>query len=244
MNILLTNDDGISAEGINALYNTLKDTHQVFISAPNQERSACSNAFTVREEIEIEKIDNNRYAIFGYPADCVSIALHGDLFPKIDLVISGINHGPNLGADIHFSGTVAGARTAYITGVSAIAISIDSFDHSPYFSDTAVFLKDFIAQNENRIKSEKIFWNINYPNLSKDKIKGIFWTNLGNRRYCDVYRKVRNSGNKTHLKLEGNVQHNDADQSDITEVKRGFISITPLTIDSTNYKELNKERGC
>src|SRR5208337_1483348 len=130
MRILLTNDDGVNAEGILTLFRVLSQFHDTYIIAPDRERSACSNIFTMREEVKVQRIDRNIFSINGYPADCVSLGLHSDLIPGIDLVISGINHGPNLGDDIHFSGTVAGARTAFIFGKPAIAVSIDSF-HAP-----------------------------------------------------------------------------------------------------------------
>jgi len=145
MKILLTNDDGIHAEGLQILKQILSQEHEVYIIAPDIERSACSNIFTMRNELLLTRIGDNSYSVSGYPADCVSIAIHSDIIPEIDLVISGINHGPNLGDDIHFSGTVAGARTAIIFGKPAIAVSLDSYHApSPFLEEAACFIKQYI----------------------------------------------------------------------------------------------------
>ena len=148
MKILFTNDDGITAEGLIILERIFSKYHETYIIAPDRERSACSNIFTVRDELTVTKISDRVFSVNGYPADCVSLALHSDLIPEIDLVISGINHGPNLGDDVHFSGTVAGARTAYIFGKPGIAFSIDSFHKaSPNMPEASEFLAEYIKDN-------------------------------------------------------------------------------------------------
>ncbi len=243
MKILITNDDGYDAEGINTLYNVLSKKHQAYIIAPDRERSACSNIFTVRDKIEIKKIKKDIFSISGYPADCVSIGLHSGLIPDIDMVISGINHGPNLGDDVHFSGTVAGARTAYIFGKPGIALSIDSY-HKPssYFEEASEFLLDFI---DNTDKKNNFIYNINYPELSKDNIKGIKYTYLSRRLYIDSYKKEdTEDANTFKLSLMGKIDSEMKPGCDSAEMANGFISITPLTIDNTDYnslKELNKK---
>ena len=187
MKILLTNDDGIQAEGIKALYNAFSTSHDVYLIAPESEKSACSNAITVRSQISIKKVAENQFSVSGYPADCVIIGLSGDFIPEVDLIISGINHGPNVGDDLIFSGTVAGARTASIFGKAAIAISIDSYHReSVYFNEASEFLlgfvddiSDHIMNQANRIVSEAegtapspLFYNINYPDLPLESDKG------------------------------------------------------------------------
>ncbi|MCL2154453.1 MAG: 5'/3'-nucleotidase SurE [Leptospirales bacterium] len=239
MKILLTNDDSIRADGLQILRKTLASSHDVFVIAPDRERSACSNIFTMREELVVTKHDENSYSISGYPADCVSIGLHSDIFPKIDLVISGINHGPNIGDDIHFSGTVAGARTAFIFGKPAIAISLDSFhSSSPFLIDTANFMLNYI--NTDTI-SENTYLNINYPNIPKDEIKGIKYTCLSRRSYVDSYVKTqKNDPSQFTLKLNGSIETKNTPFSDNLALENSYISITPMTIDSTDYKALSK----
>jgi 5'-nucleotidase len=239
MKILLTNDDGYNSEGITSLYNILSQKHEAYIIAPDRERSACSNIFTVRDRVEVNRIDENIFSISGYPADCVSIGLHSDIIPDVDIVISGINHGPNLGDDIHFSGTVAGARTAYIFGKPGIAFSIDSFHRpSSYFYEASEFLLDYI---DTKLTEKKIFYNINYPELSKDTIKGIKYTFLSRRYYKDSYKKDDTGDtNIFGVSLVGQIDSEMKPGCDSAETANGFISITPLSIDSTDYKSLEE----
>ncbi len=239
MKILLTNDDGINADGIQLLWNCLSKEHETFIIAPDKERSACSNIFTMRDEVIIKKHGTNFFSISGYPADCVSIGIHSDIIPEIDLVISGINHGPNLGDDVHFSGTVAGARTAFIFGKPALAVSIDSFHTaSPYLVETASFINNFI----NKMKIHKnIYLNINYPNLPSDEIRGIKYTHLSKRIYKDSYIKSeKNDPDIFGMQLSGIIETVSSPWNDCYALENSYISITPMSIDSTDYKELNK----
>jgi 5'-nucleotidase len=242
MNILITNDDGIKAKGLNILYRVLAKDHNVFAIAPDQERSACSNAITIRSSLKLKKISSRKYSLSGLPADCVGIGLHAKLIPEIDLVVSGINHGPNLGDDIFFSGTVAGARTAYIFGTNSLAFSINNFEeNSLYLEDAATFLLEFISKKKKQIKEEQIFFNINYPDLPKNKIKGSKYTFLGKRIYQDFYKKsnLNKKEKEMDLQLTGNVDSVASSGSDSTELKNNYISITPLTIDCTDFVYLD-----
>ena len=237
MKILLTNDDGIKAEGIQNLYQKLTSKFETYIIAPDRERSACSNIFTMRDEVSLKKTQLNIYSVNGYPADCVSIGLHSKLIPEVDLVISGINHGPNLGDDVHFSGTVAAARTAYIFGKPGIAFSADTF-HRPsvYFDQMSDFLCDFIDKN---FPFNGQYLNINYPDLPSDRVKGIKYTYLSKRFYRDSYTiRQTDSDDECVLMLNGNIDTRDDRDSDSDVLNKGFISVTPLTIDTTDYSSL------
>ena len=242
MRILLTNDDGINAEGLQILKHVLQDEHEVYIIAPDIERSACSNIFTMRDEIILTRIKDDTFSVSGYPADCVSIGIHSDIIPEIDLVISGINHGPNLGDDIHFSGTVAGARTAFIFGKPGIAVSIDSYHvPTPFLSDAAIFIKKFL-------KTEKMYsdayLNINYPNVPAAEIKGTKYTHLSRRVYVDTYIKSQKTEpDQIGLILSGRIETDKSEWSDTHTVENSYISITPMSIDSTHYNLLHKIRG-
>ena len=236
MNILITNDDGIKAKGINILYETLKKDFNVFIIAPDGQRSACSNAITIRSSLTLKKINSYKYSLSGVPADCVGVGLHSDLLPEIDLVVSGINHGPNLGDDIFFSGTVAGARTAYIFGKSGLAVSLNNFENnSPHLKKAAEFTLDFIINHRKKILNEQIFFNINYPDLPSNKIKGVKYTSLGKRIYQDFYQRENLSQKEATFRLTGEVDSVALEGSDATELQNNFISITPLTIDCTDF---------
>ncbi len=237
MKILLTNDDGIKATGINALYNTLSKNHEVYMIAPDKEKSACSNAITLKDELLIEQLENNCYTVAGFPADCVNIGLHSKLIPDVDIVLSGINHGPNMGVDIYYSGTTGGARSAHIFGKNSIAISLNCFEENNYFIDAAKFLNDFL-KSLNLNQEKKIFYNINYPAINKKEVKGIKYTFLGKRTYNDQYIITRRFKNHFYMKLNGTMSSEEIADSDIMTVEKGYISITPLILDSTDYTAL------
>ena len=243
MKILITNDDGVYAEGINTLHEVLSAVHETYIIAPEVERSACSNAITVRSPLTVKKISEKKYAVSGYPADCVSIGLNGGIVPDADLVVSGINHGPNIGEDLFFSGTVAGARTAYIFGKSGIAVSINSYEPireflleaSSYILELAETIKGKSAEDESRF-----FLNINYPHLSKKEIKGIQFTSAGRRIYRDSFSHSHKSRDEAVMQVRGKIGSVPNPGSDITELEKGFISVTPLQTDCTDYLFLEK----
>ena len=241
MKILITNDDGITAEGLIILEKIFSKYHETYIIAPDRERSACSNIFTIRDELTVTKISDRVFSVNGYPADCVSLALHSDLIPEIDLVVSGINHGPNLGDDVHFSGTVAGARTAYIFGKPGIAFSIDSFHKaSPNMTEASEFLADYIKDNP---VTADTFLNINYPDIPFSEISGIEYTFLSKRYYRDTYIKNEVNPKEIRVSLNGNIDTDSKEGNDDYAIKNGYISITPMTVDSTDYTKIKELAG-
>ena len=241
MNILLTNDDGINAEGINALYEFLSDHYNVCVIAPEKEMSACSNAFSIYSDLRLKRVDKNRYSVNGYPSDCVCLGIHSDLFFNPDIIVSGINHGPNLGDDQFFSGTVGGARSGFIYGKTGIAVSMNSYHRvSDYFNQASEFIKIFIDDISNGLSKGQLLFNINYPDLPKEKIKGVKYTFSGKRRYQDTFKSKKISEDEFIMTLEGTVGGDRLDGSDYAELEKGFISITPLGIDCTDYSYLKK----
>ena len=247
MNILLTNDDGINAAGINSLYNAFSRHHAVYVIAPDLEQSACSNAITVRTPLTIKKVSENRFSVSGFPADCVIIGLSSDFIPAIDLVISGINHGPNVGDDLFFSGTVAGARTGYIFGTAAVSVSMNCSKKRPskYFDDASKLLLDFIHElapgGSFSPKAAMPFFNINYPDLPSGEIKGRKYTYIGRRIYRDCFHKSVLHADETDVQMGGYIESISAEGSDSTELEKGYISITPLMLDCTDYSCLRKK---
>lgn len=240
MNILITNDDGVLAQGINILFDVLSESHNVFMVAPNEEKSACSSAITVRDYLRVDTVSERKYAINGFPADCINIGLHSELLPEIDMVISGINHGPNLGDDVYFSGTVAAARAALIFGVTGIALSLDCLKTSDYFADAADFITRFIGDFKLSAHITPVCLNINYPDIPAAEIRGVKYTTLGRRDYRDSYDIFSKSHNEIHMKLNGTVESIDAEGTDVTEIRNGYISITPLQLDCTDYSYFQK----
>lgn len=247
MKILLTNDDGIGAEGIAALYEALRKEHTVFMFAPDGQRSACSNALTLHDLIRVDRVDENRFAVYGYPADCVNVGLHSSFVGKVDLVVSGINHGPNLADDIYYSGTVAAARTAHIFGISGIAVSLNSCgeNNGAYFADCADFVVDFIAETDLLKRGKASFININYPPLEKKEIAGVSYTSLGKRHYEDEYIIERQEGSSIFMRLDGTIRSENRPHTDVTEMDNGYITVTPLKLDTTDYALLEecREKG-
>lgn len=245
MKIVLTNDDGIHAQGLMELYNVFCSDHEVFVFAPDREQSACSNAITIRNSLDVivHQEKPHWYSVSGFPADCVSVALHGDITGPVDCVVSGINHGINAGDDIYFSGTVAGARTAYIFGTSALAVSLDSFHRpSEYFRDAAEHVNQFLTRAFSFHKDELFFYNINYPNCSANKYTGSHYTHLGQRKYIDTYDVTHLSEGHRQMNLQGTAVTVDDPDSDITVVSNGGVSITPLMTDTTDYTMLERLR--
>ncbi len=239
MNILLTNDDGVRATGVLSLFGILGERHDVYLMAPHEQRSACSSAITVREGIKIDTLGERRYAVHGYPADCVNIGLHGNLLPPVDLVISGINHGPNLGDDVYFSGTVAAARAALIFGLPGVAISLDCMGSSDFFDDVSRFMLGFIDEHIEPNRTSPVCFNINHPDLPRGEILGLRYTFLGRRNYRDSYRLAPLGGGSMNLELDGTVESVDREGSDVTELRKGYISVTPLQLDATDYTYLD-----
>lgn len=243
MKILLSNDDGIHAEGINTLFDFLSGKFEVYMFAPSVERSACSNALTIRNEFKVEKMSSNKYSVSGFPADCVNVGIHSGLIPDVDLVISGINHGPNMGGDIYYSGTVAAARTAYICGKTGIAVSLNSVSDFSYLESAAKFMLDYVNQEKNYLLKEHLFLNINYPAVNECDVQGIMHTFLGKRFYMDHYAVKEEKPGVMQVCLDGTLESAEIEGSDITETEKGYVSITPLMLDTTDYKrfEILKE---
>lgn len=240
MKILLTNDDGIHAQGINDLFDVLSRNHEVYAVAPDKERSACSNAITVRSELKIKEVAPRKYSVSGFPADCVNIGVNGNIVPEPDVVISGINHGPNVGDDIHFSGTAAGGRTAFIYGKHAISLSLDCY-HKPsdFFIQTSEFIMSFVEDMLAQKPDKPFFYNVNCPNLPQEQIKGVKYTFVGTRLYRDKF-KIKKQGDEFIYQLDGEMSQIPKDGSDITELDKGYISITPLMLDNTDFAELEQ----
>lgn len=194
----------------------------------------------MRSNITVKTHDKNRFSVNGYPADCVNVALHGKIIPKPDVVISGINHGPNLGDDVYYSGTVAGARVAHINDIFGIAVSLNSNTYTvSRFIEIARFVEKTTCEMQSFMKNA-LFLNINYPDCDPDKINGTAYTSLGRRRYIDEYHLITESENEKTIKLEGSINSEDKPGTDGYMVNKNYISITPLSLDSTDYHVLQR----
>ncbi|MCR5189461.1 MAG: 5'/3'-nucleotidase SurE [Treponema sp.] len=229
MNILLVNDDGIQSDGIQVLYKRLSKEHQVFVLAPDSNRSAVSHHISIFNKNILKKYDENQWTCSGFPADCASIGLTSDLFDiKFDVCISGINAGPNLGTDIVYSGTCAGARQAILNKIPGIALSVDPLDWSKPIKYEA--MADFAAKNlENLMKlvsleAPRIFVNVNAASL--DSYKGVkLGEELCVRNYMDkikIENKVDYS--ESHL-LPGGGNETYSPTCDHSIIREGYICV-------------------
>ncbi|QVK21204.1 5'/3'-nucleotidase SurE [Mycoplasmatota bacterium] len=238
MNILVVNDDGIDAVGISILAKYLEKYGDVFIVAPLQQQSANSHSLTIRRSFKVEKRSERIYGIGGTPADCVKFAKYKfDL--EFDLVVSGINDGPNLGNDIFYSGTVAGATEAALNSIPGIAVSVGSKNDFTLAKKELEDVLDYVI-NE-KVYRNNIVLNINFPNNKYSTSKGIRITKQGVRKYETVF-ELSNDSYKNIATLS--LTDNDQD-TDVYAWDNGYVSITPLLINRShvNYIDEIKKRG-
>ena len=244
MRILLTNDDGIGAAGIQALWRELSKIADVIVAAPDVERSATSQAITVDSPIRVDNycFDNPRicgWRIGGTPADCVKIALEALMTEAPDIVVAGINHGPNLGTDVLYSGTVSAAIEGALHGIPAVAVSLDGRDEYN-FQPAAEFTSKLVQNIVERLLPPNTLLNVNIPALNSSQIKGVAITKLGVRQYENIFEGRRDPRGRLYYWMGGNVMdiENDND-SDIVAIKMSKISVTPIHFDLTNYSIMN-----
>ena len=232
MKILVTNDDGILAPGLWTLVKTLKKIARVTVVTPDREQSAIGTAVTLRQPLRIQKVRSpvpevETYSVEGTPADSVILALAKLVKNKIDLVVSGINHGANLGDDVLISGTVSAALHGYLHGFPAIAISMDGVD-SPYL-DTAAELAALLAKRiEANSLPANILLNVNLPDLPLARIKGVEITHVASSSHTDDVKEGHDGRHKYYWLLRQRINKNAAQQTDIWAIEQGSISITPL----------------
>ncbi len=239
MRILLTNDDGIYAPGIQALYHALRAKHQVTVIAPDRERSAVGHAITLHEPLRASRVALNAhysgYAVNGTPADCVKLGLYEMLATRPDLVISGINPGANVGINVNYSGTVAAAKEAALFGLPALAASVHSRE-GVHFADAARCVKDLAATVNRRGLPRGTFLNVNIPDIPYDAIAGIRISRQGNGVFPDAFEKRKDPRNRTYYWQGGDQQVFDADPDiDGPALEANYVSITPIKCDMTDY---------
>jgi len=236
--IFLTNDDGYFSEGIEVLYRHLKDLGQIFIVAPDREKSATSLSLTLRRPLRVKKIKRNIYAVDGTPADCVYLAIQKFLPKKPSLLISGLNHGPNVGQqDISYSGTVAAAIQGTFLQIPSIAISVLHDEQGQYDFDFSARIGHLIAKELlKKNLPEGVSLNINIP---PPPVKGIKIAELGQKRYNPEIIEKKDPRKNSYFWIGvGNPKAVGPRNSDVMVVKQGYISITPLHADLTDYQAI------
>lgn len=247
MKILLTNDDGIHAQGLYALWRAVKEIAEVTIVAPDTERSAVGHAITTAHPLRVNEVkrDGDVYglAVSGTPADCVKIALKALLPEMPDLIISGINQGPNTGFNVIYSGTVSAATEGTMLGVPAFAISLDSFVSKDflYAAEFAARLAPVVAE---RGLPEGTLLNVNVPAIPRERIKGVRVTRQGTARFSEEFFERVDPRNRAYWWLGGELlETREKEGTDSAALANGEVSITPIQYDLTDYKSLERIEG-
>jgi 5'-nucleotidase len=240
MRILLSNDDGVHADGIKVLFDELAKIFDVTVVAPDRNCSGASNSLTLLNPLRAQTLENGFISVNGTPTDAVHLGAAQLMQPKPDLVVAGINHGANLGDDTIYSGTVAAATEGRHLGMPAIAVSLVSSDPKN-FQTAAVVTAKFIERLQlHPLPSDQII-NINVPDVPLDKLKGIQVTRLGNRHKAETMKKVQDPWQRDIYWYGPLGKELDAGVgTDFHAIANGYASITPLTIDMTAYKSLAK----
>lgn len=247
MRILLTNDDGIYAKGIEVLYEHLSKDNEVVVVAPEIERSAVGHAITLTDPLLVKPVDRNGaffgHAVKGTPADCVKLALNELMDVAPDLVVSGINLGANVGINVIYSGTVSAATEGAILGVTGIAISINTF-RDPDFEPAARFARLLVKQVHKHGLPRHTSLNVNVPAIPEDAIKGVRVTRQGVTRFVESFdRRVDPRENVYYWQCGSTPPLEEDGETDASALANDCISITPIQHDLTNYDFLENLRG-
>lgn len=240
MNILVTNDDGIHAEGLIALKRTLNKIGNVAVVAPDRPRSACGHSITLHKPLRADPVKfpdgSIGYSSNGTPSDCVSLGLLGVAGTDIDIVVSGINRGPNLGWDLTYSGTVSAAMEGAMSGKPSIAISVTSHEQEIDYTCAAIIAAKLVEIISVHKLPDNTLLNVNVPALPAGEIKGLAVTHQGRREYFSkLETRVDPSGRKYYW-LGGDSPVDTLDEgTDVKAVVDGWVSITPIHYDLTDY---------
>jgi len=239
--ILLANDDGISAHGLHELAKSLSTIAEVYIVAPDRERSGTGHSITVFDPIWVDnfvsKAGITGWVVGGTPADCVKMGISRLLTPAPDLVVSGINKGANLGTDVLYSGTVSAAVEGVIMGIPSIAVSLNTFDHDADYDYAARYTRALVRVLSSTGIDKNTLVNVNIPAVPKEEIKGIRITRLGSRRYENMFEQHVDPRGRTFYWLGGDVIEEEQEpDSDVAAVNANYVSVTPIHFDLTDYR--------
>ena len=249
MKVLISNDDGIRAEGLRTLAEELHKVAEVYIAAPLNEKSGTSHGLTTTTPLRVydhqmDEITSYAWAIDGTPADCVKLAIDALLPERPDVVLSGINQGPNLGTDIIYSGTVAAAMEGYLNGCPALALSaagIRKGQGRGNYLYTAKLAAELCLRMERQHYQPRVFFNINVPGGQPEEVRGVTYTYMGWRWYTNPFSKRTDPSGRDYYWLQGKFDDSNCGQgSDVEACNNGFATITPLRSDFTDYALLDK----
>ncbi|MCG7867090.1 MAG: 5'/3'-nucleotidase SurE [Candidatus Thiodiazotropha taylori] len=238
MNILLSNDDGYQATGLMMLAEQLSEVGDIVVVAPEQDRSGASNSLTLVNPLRARTMENGFIRVDGTPTDCVHLAITGLLEQEPDLVVSGINAGPNMGDDVLYSGTVAAATEGRFLGLPAVAISMNS--HNPQHFETGAQVAEILVRRLIEAPlSESVILNVNVPDIPYSELQGIVSTRLGHRHKAEPVVKSHDPrGNTIYWVGPAGAEQDAGPGTDFHAVRQGYVSVTPLHADLTRHSAL------
>ncbi|MCH9692893.1 MAG: 5'/3'-nucleotidase SurE [Gammaproteobacteria bacterium] len=238
MKILVSNDDGYLATGIKVLTEALEQVADVVVVAPDRNRSAASNSLTLNMPLRVSEVAPDRYKVDGTPSDCVHMALTGFLDFEPDLVVSGINHGANLGDDTIYSGTVAAAMEGRFLGLPTIAVSLVG-DKLKHFNTAARVATQLVERIAAAPLASDVVLNVNVPNIPSSKLKGVRATRLGFRHKAEHILKDKDPYGRPIYWVGPAGEGQDAgEDTDFHAIEMGYASVTPLKVDLTRYESI------
>lgn len=243
MRILLSNDDGYFAPGLAVLAASLShDGHHVTVVAPERDRSGASNSLTLDRPLMVRQTPSGFHYVNGTPTDCVHLAVTG-LLPELpDMVISGINHGANMGDDTVYSGTVAAATEGFLLGIPSLAVSLANLQRE-HFQTAANVIRELVDRFAANPFREPTLLNVNVPDVPPEALKGTRVTRLGRRhRAQDVVRTVNPRNQVMYWVGAAGAAQDAGPGTDFHAVAEGFVSVTPLQLDLTRYPQLDTVR--
>ncbi len=241
--ILISNDDGINSKGLHRLHEALSTLGEVFVVAPDRDQSAVSHSLSLYRPLRLDEVTDHVYTVDGTPTDCINLAINGILHDlKPDLVVSGINKGENLGDDITYSGTVSAAMEGTLLGVPSIAVSLAGKNDYNFEAACHYCVKISKYVLKNKLPKDTLL-NINIPGISKSDIKGVMVTRQGKRLYEEpVVEKTDPRGRKYYWIGGDALGFIHIENSDIAAVNDGYVSVTPITLDLTDFGFMDELR--
>ncbi|MDR2624721.1 MAG: 5'/3'-nucleotidase SurE [Zoogloeaceae bacterium] len=243
MRILLCNDDGYFAPGIACLAESLQGLGEIIVVAPERDRSGASNSLTLDRPLSLHQAHNGFYFVNGTPTDCVHLAVTGMLAQLPDMVISGINHGANMGDDTLYSGTVAAATEGYLLGIPSLAVSVASKE-AKHFSTAGKIARQLAERFIRAPIPEPVLLNVNVPDIPYAQLAGLAVTRLGKRHKAEPVIRVTSPRDENMYWVGAAGMAQDAGEgTDFHAVATNFVSITPLQIDLTHQQQLARIRA-
>lgn len=240
MKILVSNDDGYRARGLRTLAAALSEIASVTVVAPDRNRSGASNSLTLQSPLRVRREADNVQSVNGTPTDCVHLALTGLLDEEPDMVVSGINHGPNLGDDVLYSGTVAAAMEGRFLGLPALALSMVG-EPAEHFATGARVASELVQRLSSSALPADTILNVNIPDLPYEAIKGFRATRLGHRHRAEAALEARDPRNgKIYWIGPAGPEQDAGPGTDFEAVNNGYVSVTPIQVDLTRYVALDE----